>query len=97
MATVDYQRTRARIVRAGNDTTHLSIPAWCHGQITVPVLTLNLMAATGLACHELPGTELIITANLAAVTDTEVDPHAFQVAHASARRSAARRALSAAA
>ncbi|MGI5508850.1 hypothetical protein [Streptomyces sp. CA-106131] len=78
---IDYQRTRARVVRAGIETTHLSIPAWCDGQITVPVLTLNLMAATVLAHDDLPGTELVITANLAAVTDTDVDPHAFQVDH----------------
>lgn len=78
---IDYQPTRARVVRVGVETTHLSIPAWCNGQITVPVLTLNLMAATGLAFEDLSGADLIITANLAAVTDTDVDPHAFKVFH----------------
>jgi hypothetical protein len=76
---IDYQRTPAHVVRAGVETTHLSIPAWCQGQITVPVLTLNLMAATGLAHGDLPGAELVVTANLAAVTDTDVDAHAFEV------------------
>jgi hypothetical protein len=80
MTTVNYQRTLARVVRAGNTTAHLSIKAWCQGQITVPVSTLGLVAATGLARHELLGTDLIITANLSAATDTEVDPHAFRVA-----------------
>ena len=94
---IDYQRTRARVVRAGTDTTLLSIPVWCHGHILVPVLTLNLMAATGLALHELPGTDLVITANVAAVSDTEVDPHAFEVAHADGRRGIHARVLSAAA
>lgn len=98
MTTIDYQHTRACVVRAGIDTAHLSIPAWCHGQITISVPTLNVMAATGLELHELRGAELLITANLAAVTDTEVDPHAFQVAHVgSIRRAAPRMALSTAA
>ena len=82
MTRIDYQRTRAHVVRVGTETSHLSIPAWCHGQITVPVLTFNLMAATGLRLEDLPGAELVISANLAAVTDTDVDPHAFQVAPA---------------
>lgn len=67
MTRIDYQRTRARVVRAGTDTAQLSIPDWCRGQITVSVLTLNLMAATGLSRQELADAELIITANLAAV------------------------------
>jgi hypothetical protein len=89
--TKDYQRTRARVVRAGNDTAHLSIAAWCHGQITVPVLTQNVMAATGLDRRDLPGADLIVTANLAAVTDAEVDAHAFQIAMADDAWPAARR------
>jgi hypothetical protein len=75
----DYQRTRARVIRAGVETTHLAIPDWFGGQITVPVLTLNLMDATGLERDELLGTQLVLTANLAAVTDTDVDAHAFEV------------------
>jgi hypothetical protein len=75
----DYQRTRARVIRAGVETAHLVIPAWCDGQITVPVLTLTLMEATGLERDALPGTGLLVTANLAAVTDTDVDPHGFEV------------------
>lgn len=94
---MDYQNTRARVVRAGPDTTHLSIPAWCHGQITVPVLTQNVMAATGLDRRDLRGAELIVTANLAALTDTEVDAHAFQIAMTDdAWRAAHRGALAAA-
>jgi hypothetical protein len=40
------------------------------------------MAATGLERRDLPGADLIVTANLAAVTDAEVDAHAFQIAMA---------------
>ncbi|MFB6962828.1 hypothetical protein ACFCYB_39125 [Streptomyces sp. NPDC056309] len=80
MARTDYQRIRARVVRAGDDTAHLSIAAWCRGQITVPVPTLGLTAATGLAHHELPGTVLVVTANLAAATYSDIDPHDWQLA-----------------
>jgi hypothetical protein len=75
MAATDYQRTRARVVRAGNDTAHLSLPAWYGGQITVSTSTLDLAIATGLTRQELLGAELVVTANLAATTDTDVDPH----------------------
>lgn len=80
MAATDYQRTRARVLRAGNDTAHLSLPAWCGGQILVPTSTLDLMIATGLTRRELLGTELVVTANLAATTDEEVDPHDWLLA-----------------
>ncbi|MFF7191809.1 hypothetical protein ACFZAR_43210 [Streptomyces sp. NPDC008222] len=79
MAT-DYQRTPARVVRVGAKTTHLAIPAWCNGQITVSVLTRNVIAVTGLDHDQLPGAELVVSANLAAVTDTDIDVHAFQAA-----------------
>lgn len=80
MAATDYQRTRARVVRAGNDTAHLSLPAWYGGQITVPTSTLSLMITTGLTRQELLGAELAVTANLAATTDADVDPHDWLLA-----------------
>ncbi|MFF4755216.1 hypothetical protein ACWD5R_43555 [Streptomyces sp. NPDC002514] len=89
MTTTDYQRTYARVVRAGHSTAHLSIPAWCQGQITVGVSTLGLMNATGLTRPELAGTDLIVTANLAAATDTDVDPHGWQLAAPTGRQPAA--------
>lgn len=81
--TTDYQRTRARVVRAGATTAHLSIPAWCGGQILVPVSTLALVAATGRTCLELPGTEVVVTADLAAATEADVNAHVFRLASAS--------------
>ncbi|MFJ2722581.1 hypothetical protein [Streptomyces sp. NPDC087437] len=50
-----------------------------HGQITVPIPTAELAAATGLGRDELPGTKLTVTANLAAATDTDVDLHDVQL------------------
>lgn len=79
MTTPDRRRTSAVVVRAGDSTAHLSIPAWMHGQITVRVPTADLIAATSLGRDELPGTELGITANLAAATDNDVDPQECQL------------------
>ncbi|GAA3784505.1 hypothetical protein GCM10022206_24900 [Streptomyces chiangmaiensis] len=41
--------------------------------------TDELTAATGRGCDELPGTELTVTANLAAATDTDVGPRDVQL------------------
>jgi hypothetical protein len=76
--TTDYRRTRARVIRAGNDTAHLSIPAWCGGQITIRAATADLVSATGLSREQLPGADLMVTANVAATVDTDVDPDGWQ-------------------
>lgn len=68
------ERTTAVVHRAGPELSHLVLPGWMHGQITVPIPTDELTAATGLGRDELPGTELTVTANLAAAADTDVDP-----------------------
>ncbi|MGI5136648.1 MULTISPECIES: hypothetical protein [unclassified Streptomyces] len=73
------QRTRALVVRAGPLTSQLSIRAWIHGQITVSVATDEITAATGLSRSELPGTELSVTADLAALSDTDVLPRKIQL------------------
>ncbi|GAA3479632.1 MULTISPECIES: hypothetical protein [Streptomyces] len=79
MSTTGYQRTRARVVRAGDVTSYLSIEAWCGGQVAVRVSTLSLISATGLSLDQLPGTELTVHANLTAIADTDVDPGDFRV------------------
>jgi hypothetical protein len=76
--TTGYQRTRARMVRAGDVTSYLSIKAWCGGQVAVRVSTVSLILATGLSRDQLPGTELAVHANLIAVADTDVDPGDFR-------------------
>ena len=79
MGTIGYQRTRARVVRAGDVTSYLSIEAWCGGQVAVRVSTVSLISATGLSRDQLPGTELTVHANLTAVADTDVDPGDFRL------------------
>lgn len=78
MRTVGYQRTRARVVRAGDVTSYLSIEEWCGGQVAVRVSTVSLTSASGLSRDQLPGTELTVHANLTAVADTDVDPGDFR-------------------
>jgi hypothetical protein len=45
----DYQRVRARVVRAGPYTAHVAIGAFASGQITIPVPTRTMTDATGPA------------------------------------------------
>ncbi|MFE9868732.1 hypothetical protein ACFYPZ_39910 [Streptomyces sp. NPDC005506] len=78
MRTTGYQRTRARVVRAGDVTSYLSIKAWCGGRVAVRVSTVSLILVTGLSREQLPGTELTVHANLTAVADTDVDPGDFR-------------------
>lgn len=79
MRTTGYQRTRARVVRAGDVTSYLSIEAWCGGQVAVRVSTASLILATELSRDQLSGTELTLRANLAATADTDVDPGDFRL------------------
>ncbi|MEV5086023.1 hypothetical protein AB0K74_47640 [Streptomyces sp. NPDC056159] len=79
MAESNYQRVRARVVRAGPYTAHVAIPAFVAGQITIPVQTFDLMSATGLSHQQLAGAELTVTANVSAIVDTDVDPHGWQL------------------
>jgi hypothetical protein len=79
MRTTGYQRTRARVVRAGDVTSYLSIEAWCGGQVAVRVSTASLISATGLSRDQLPGTELTVGANLTATADTGVNPGDFRL------------------
>ncbi|WP_030978334.1 hypothetical protein [Streptomyces sp. NRRL S-1824] len=78
MRTTGYQRTQARVVRAGDVTSYLSIEAWCGGQVAVRVSTVSLTSTSGLSRDQLPGTELTVHANLTAVADTDVDPGDFR-------------------
>ncbi|MEU6011508.1 hypothetical protein [Streptomyces sp. NPDC047453] len=48
------QRTIAVVHRADSDTSHLVLPDWMNGQITVPIPTATLTAATGLGRDQLP-------------------------------------------
>lgn len=73
------QRTEAVVHRAGPELSHLVLPGWMHGQITVPILTDELTAATGLGRDGLPGTELTVTANLAAATEADARPREIQL------------------
>ncbi|CCK32989.1 hypothetical protein BN159_p120 (plasmid) [Streptomyces davaonensis JCM 4913] len=83
-----YERTRAHVVRAGEATAQVVIPAWMHGQITVTVDTADLVAATGLGRDELASVDLSVVADLSATMDTAVDPHAWQVPAAPGRTAA---------
>ncbi|MEU6010154.1 hypothetical protein [Streptomyces sp. NPDC047453] len=73
------RRTEAVVHRSGPELSHLVLPGWMHGQITVPIPTDELLSATDLGRDELPWTELTVTANLAAATDTDVDPRDAQL------------------
>lgn len=84
---MNYQPVRARIVRAGSSTAHLSIPAFAGGQILVPVPTDVLTAVTRLPRVQLPGTELTAKANVAAATEKELSPHDWQLHSPSIDRS----------
>lgn len=79
MAENDSQRVRARVVRVGPHTAHIAIDAFASGQITIPVPTPDLVHATGLTRCELAGAELTVMANVSARTDTDVDPHDWQM------------------
>lgn len=43
-----YERSRARVVRAGPTTTHVALDAWAHGQITVRIDTEVMTTVTGM-------------------------------------------------
>ncbi|MFF3256437.1 hypothetical protein ACFYWP_36895 [Actinacidiphila glaucinigra] len=75
----DYQRTRVRVLRAGDSTSRIVIPAWMRGQITVSVDTADLVAVTGLSRRDLVDVELNATVDLSAPVDTAVNPHAWQL------------------
>lgn len=68
----------ARVVRAGDVTSYLSIEAWCGGQVAVRVSTASLILATELSRDQLPETELTVRANLT-TADTDVDPGDFRL------------------
>lgn len=55
------RRTAARVHRAGPEISHLVLPGWMNGQITMPVPTADLTSATGLDCDDLPGTHFAAT------------------------------------
>lgn len=79
MKSTNYQRVRARVVRAGPYTAHTAIDAFASGQITIPVATWALMDATGLTREQLVEAELTVMANVAARADTDVNPHSWQL------------------
>ncbi|MET7563757.1 hypothetical protein ABZS95_26685 [Streptomyces sp. NPDC005479] len=64
-----HSMTRATVVRAGRRTTLVVLPAWCKGQILIPVETWIIMMATGQTRGSLPGTELQVRARLKARTE----------------------------
>ncbi|WP_329020330.1 hypothetical protein [Streptomyces sp. NBC_01601] len=72
-------RTRALVVHAGQITAQVVLPAWMHGQVTVTVDTEDLVAVAGLSRQDLTGTEFSVVADLSAITDTDVNPHAWQL------------------
>ncbi|MEV0493425.1 hypothetical protein OH782_41465 (plasmid) [Streptomyces sp. NBC_01544] len=61
--------TRATVVRAGQRTTLVALPAWCNGQVLIPVETWIIVMATGQMPGSLPGTELEVRARLKARTE----------------------------
>lgn len=63
-----HSRTRAIVIRAGNHTTLLSLPAWFGGQLLAQVDTHTIHAATGLHRHDLPDVQLSVLARLDAST-----------------------------
>lgn len=93
MEKADYQRVRARVVRAGPCTAHVAIGAFASGQITIPVPTRTLTDATGLTRQQLADAELTATSSIAARADTDVRPHDWRLltavgAHPVTRQSA---------
>ena len=68
------RRTPARVHRVGPEVSHLVLPRWMHGQITVPIPTTDLQAGIGLTRGELPGTEVTVIADLTATTEDVVRP-----------------------
>ncbi|MFJ5220779.1 hypothetical protein ACIP98_39685 [Streptomyces sp. NPDC088354] len=75
----EYQLTLARIVRVGQVTTHVTLDGWAQGQITVPVDTSSLMEISGLTQRQLSGARFDVTANTAAVVETDVNPHSWRL------------------
>jgi hypothetical protein len=47
----------------------VALPAWCNGQVLIPVETWIIMMATGQTLGSLPGTELEVRARLKARTE----------------------------
>lgn len=64
-----HTTTRATVVRAGDTTTLVALPAWFRGQVLVPVATWIITAATGKRREDLPDTELWVRARLDARTE----------------------------
>ncbi|MFE4415263.1 hypothetical protein [Streptomyces sp. NPDC056821] len=76
------QRTIAVVHRAGSDISHLVLPEWMNGQITVRIPTAALTAATGLGRDQLPGTELTVTVDLGAADESALHPEKPRLAPA---------------
>lgn len=76
---VAYHFTLARLVHAGPVTAHAVLNEWAHGPLTVPVPTLALTRISGLTQQELAGAVFEVLADIAAITDTDVDPHGWHL------------------
>jgi len=72
------ERTNCTVLRVGDTVAHLQFPAWI-AAITVPVMTSELVCATGLSRAQLLGARLSALAWLGARMDCEVGPHGWQV------------------
>ncbi|MEU1623142.1 hypothetical protein ABZ479_38365 [Streptomyces sp. NPDC005722] len=70
-----YERSRARLVRAGPTTTHVALDAWAHGQIIVRVDTEVMTTVTSLPRNRLAGVVLTAMVNPTATTEREADAH----------------------
>jgi hypothetical protein len=64
--------TLATVIRAGDDTTLVTLDGWYRGQILAPVATQLLQTLTGSPRQHLPGTRLWVKARLTALQPEEL-------------------------
>lgn len=57
----------------------VSVPSFAGGQILVPVQTFAVMLATGMTRDQLTGADLTAMADTAAIVETDVHLHDWQV------------------
>lgn len=85
MSLMRHVPTRATVIRAGSDTTLVSLEGWYSGQILASADTRVIEAATGKRREELPGAQLWVRALLTAQVAEELDLQNWEPCRSAAR------------
>ncbi|MEU1628273.1 hypothetical protein ABZ746_23670 [Streptomyces sp. NPDC020096] len=75
----DYVRTAATVLRAGEQTALVVLPAWHGGNVLARVATWELSRVTGRLRADLPGLTLSVLARLDALLDDQLDLHDWRI------------------